>query len=470
MLNDVVIGSKTYAKMNIEDASTLDDIAVKVIKQDLPDFLLPIKMVNIDGDIEVKYEMGEGTRLEYLPESMTKREFLILLENMIYPFKVCNDWLLDYHNFCLDKKHIIVGKDYSNIRYIYVPDSKFTQSEEDVLNFFRDFVLNINLSDDPVYVMNLYRHLKEKNISVVSVLDYLTHEARENSNVSVKQPVEPKTEERKKTSPINIDNFSKEIVNNKIWNTGKPEENNRAEVQSVPVEIPPVKQEEFGKEDVKGSLISNLFGEAEDEPKKKDKNKKKEKPIKAEKESTKDKPAKGFLGGILGGGKSNVDLKPSQKPVQETFGRTRSFAVEQTEIPVKSGYEYADGNDATIIDYISPSENDTKKMTLQLEEDRGYQFPKYVEIDLSKGHATVGRYDKAGNAQSDYNFDASFSFISRRHFRIERNGEKYVIIDMNSGNGTMLNGEVLVANMPYTVNQGDRIIISKNHKIVYKVC
>ena len=60
MLNDVVIGSKTYAKMTIEDASTLDDIAVKVIKQDLPDFLLPVKMVNIDGEIEVKYEMGEG--------------------------------------------------------------------------------------------------------------------------------------------------------------------------------------------------------------------------------------------------------------------------------------------------------------------------------------------------------------------------------------------------------------------------
>lgn len=466
MLNDVVIGSKTYAKMNIEDASTLDDIAVKVIKQDLPDFLLPIKMVNIDGDIEVKYEMGEGTRLEYLPESMTKREFLILLENMIYPFKVCNDWLLDYHNFCLNKKHIIVGKDYSNIRYIYVPDSKFTQSEEDVLNFFRDFVLNINLSDDPVYVMNLYRHLKEKNISVVSVLDYLTHEARENSNVSVKQPVEPKTEERKKTSPINI---NADIVNNKIWNTGKMEENNQAEVKSASVETP-VAQEEFGKEDVKGSLINNLFGEADDEPKKKDKNKKKEKPIKAAKEPVKDKPAKGFLGGILGGGKSNGDLKPSQKPVQETFGRNRNFQVDETEIPVKAKNEYADGYDATIIDYITPSESDNGKLTLQLEEDRGYHFPKYVEIDLSKGHATVGRYDKAGNAQADYNFDASFSFISRRHFRIEKNGEEYTIVDVGSGNGTMLNGELLVANMPYTVKQGDRIMISKNQKITYKVC
>lgn len=466
MLNDVVIGSKTYAKMTIEDASTLDDIAVKVIKQDLPDFLLPVKMVNIDGEIEVKYEMGEGTRLEYLPESMTKREFLILLENMIYPFKVCNDWLLDYHNFCLDKKHIIVGKDYSNIRYIYIPDSEFTQSEEDVLNFFRDFVLNINLSDDPVYVMNLYRHLKEKNISVVSVLDYLTHEARENSNVSVKQPVEPKREESKKTSPINI---NKEIVNNKIWNTGKPEENNQAEVKSAPVDTPVVKGE-FGKEDVKGSLINNLFGEVDDEPKKKDKNKKKEKPIKVGKEPVKDKPAKGFLGGILGGGKSNVDVTPSQKPVQETFGRSRSFQVDETEIPVKAGNEYADGYDATVIDYITPSESDTRKLTLQLEEDRGYHFPKYVEIDLSRGHATVGRYDKAGNAQADYNFDASFSFISRRHFRIEKNGGEYMIVDVGSGNGTMLNGELLVANMPYTVKQGDRITISKNQKITYKVC
>lgn len=67
-------------------------------------------------------------------------------------------------------------------------------------------------------------------------------------------------------------------------------------------------------------------------------------------------------------------------------------------------------------------DGDDGTLRLRLVDGAGYDCPRLVEIDLSQGFATVGRRDKNNQAQSDYSFDASLSFISRRHFRVEREG------------------------------------------------
>ncbi|MBR4082983.1 MAG: FHA domain-containing protein [Lachnospiraceae bacterium] len=471
MLTDVVIANKTYAKLVLPDNAVMDDIAVNVIKQDIPDFLLPVKMINIDGNTELRYEIGEGTRLSYLPDSMTKREFVILLENMIRPFQTCNDWFLDYHSFCLNSDYIIVSRNYTNVRYIYVPDDTHRQSEEDVLTFFREFILNTNLSDEPAYVMNLYRQLKEKNSSLVSMLDYLVRETGGSQTATYVEAAPQKQEEKKR----NFVEAGMNFINNRVKEEVAPKVS-----KPVQEEVPPVKpvetyqpQEEFGKKDVKGDLINNLFGDVEESgPKKKGKAPKAEKPVK-------EKSSKGLLGGIFGGSKANNantnanvgNVYQAQVPMQNSYVNNEPprAAVQQT-VRAAEPVSYYDGDDVTMIGGVEAPVGDGSKLTLQLEEDRGYQFPKYIEIDLKKGYATIGRFDKAGNPQADYNFDASLSFISKRHFRIERVGSQYRIIDVGSSNGTMLNGTDLVANMPYTLNIGDKIIISRKHKVTYRVC
>lgn len=474
MLKDVVIANKIYAKLNLADAETLDDIAVKVIKQDTPDFLVPFKMVSIDGETEIRYEIGEGTRLNYLSESMTKREFVLLLENMIRPFKICNDWFLDYHYFHLDSNYIFIGKNYTSVKYIYIPDANYVNDEESVLNFFRDFVLNINLSDDPVFVMNLYRHLKERTASLVSVLNYITqgevagaaipvpkaNDTNNQASVNREQPV-------KAIAPINNQTVNKMPVN------GAPANNapvNNFSTSSASANNANTSQE-FGKADVKGDLISNLFGEEEGTSKgsKADK-KSKVKEKNAPKEVAPKDKNKGFLGGIFGGGKS-VDKAPAQQNAQQRSPIQQIQPMQQSmPTPQVQNNAFFDEEDVTFIAADEAPVNDGTKLTLQLEEDRGYHFPKFIEVDLSRGFATIGRFDKAGNAQADYNFEASLSFISRRHLRVEKLGEQYRVIDLGSGNGTLINNEVMVTNMPYAVKAGDRIIFSKNHQIVYRVC
>ncbi len=489
MLNDVVIANKTYAKMNISANAQLDNIAINVIRQDIPDFILPMKMINIDGETEIRYELGDGTRLTYLPEVMSKKDFMILMENMLRPFKTCNDWFLDYHKFYLDKNYIIVGRNNSGVRYIYIPDDEHANTEEEVLEFFRDFLLSINLTDDQVYIMNLYRLLREKNASLLNVLDYLVHDtvdsniaaAAMNQNVApvmqqrnmaptpppAPAPMQapPPVKQQAPTPPQAPKTFGKQSAKSvapKVAPTPAP--------APAPVMSQASHGAEFGKSDMQGALISNLFGEVDDVPAKK------QAPPKVA-PAPKEKSNKGGLfGGLFGGGKTNA---PQQQPVQQVPMQNPGMA----QVPPMPAAQnpgmmqvqnmpapFFETEDVTCIGGIEEPVQDGNLISMQLEEDRGYQFPKYVEIDLSKGYATVGRFDKAGNPQADFNFEASLSFVSRRHFRIEKAGDAYKIVDLGSGNGTMLNSQVLVPNMPYPMKRGDRITISKNHKVTYRVC
>ena len=448
---------------------TLDEIAIKVIKQDTPDFLMQMKMLNIDGEIELRYEIGSDLRFSYLPMEMTKSEFLVLLQSLLRPFKECNDWFLDYHHFYLDMNYITVGKDYTSIKYIYIPDMEFQQNEDEILNFFRNFILNTNLTDAKSYILELYRMLNVSGASLGMLIEQIE------KDVIPKVPIS-----EKRTELVNqmIPEKKKDIQVRKEW---KPQEVEKT-VEFVTENLELVKEniskkgEEFGADNIQNDLIGNLFGDMyeEEETKGKKKEKKKDKHVKKEKEIknvSKEKSGKGLFGGLFLGGKGKEEIKeemevrPKQKEREVVYFDKVDESYDETSYD-SVGEEY----DNTVIGSDDDLESNENKFVLELIEDGGYQFPKYIEIDLRKGYAMVGRYDKNGRAQADYNFDASFSFISRKHFRIEKRENGYVIIDVGSGNGTFVNDNLLAVNMAYSINVGDRIVLSRKHRITYKVC
>src|SRR5262249_53277741 len=51
---------------------------------------------------------------------------------------------------------------------------------------------------------------------------------------------------------------------------------------------------------------------------------------------------------------------------------------------------------------------------------------------------------------------------SRRHSSIERHGNEYVLTDLQSGNGTFVNSPGIRINAPYTLQDGDELIIEKS--------
>lgn len=504
MLTDVVIANRSYTKLSVPESNTTDLIALKVIKQDCPDFLLPIKTMNIDGELEIRYELLDGVRLRYSSMKMNKKDFVVLLENMLSPFKNCNDWFLDYHNILLNADYIMVGRDGLTVKYIYIPAAEYAQSDEDIKKFFEDFIVRIDLTDDPGYTMNLFRILKSDSSNLMTLLDYITKESvqgygapdtgeqRMRASLAYKQNGQPPIQPQPPVQPQPFAQPQSPVQPQPAANTGgfvKTEDRGSfgALTEASRPGQPNLK---FGKQDVEGNLIGSLFGEddEDEEPASKKKSSFFQKQTKEPKPAKTKKGGGSLLDGLLKGKPKN---KMTSEPETAENGRHYEFKMEETHGSMNSsgfngnanlnngannawqnqgGYSPYYGDDKTDISEEEEIVSDNNMLRLRLEDSAGYNCPKMIEINLQQGFATVGRVDKSGQRQSDFNFDASLSFISRRHFRVEKSGEYWQIIDLGSGNGTYVNGEALIPNMPHPLVPGDAIMVSRKHRLIYRVC
>jgi hypothetical protein len=86
-----------------------------------------------------------------------------------------------------------------------------------------------------------------------------------------------------------------------------------------------------------------------------------------------------------------------------------------------------------------------------------------VELPLSK-EIVLGRLDASRAIFPDVDLSSDEGIeqgVSRRHARISRRGNEIFIEDLNSLNGTFLNANRLVPELPYPINDGDEIQLGK---------
>jgi len=449
MLKEIVVANKNYASLDVDAEETLDKTAMEVIRCDCPEFLFPIRLVNLDNEIQLRYEIAGGIRMSYMSMQMKKKELNQLLGQLLMPFMDCADWFLDYHNIYLDRDYIFVDQNDFKVKYIYFPYEKGTQTEEEILHFFGDIVMEVKLQDEPEYIATLLRCIMGKSASIMAFSTL----------------VQENTEETRST-PI------AQSVNAAPAKTVKNEASASAETKKIPAEEnsttppAPASKKEFGKSDLASSLEMELFG---DSNKKDKKEKKKEK----EKKEKKDKGEKnkGLFGKLLGSDKKqkkeNEKEILDEPPTPETSEMGKNVAKMSSDSD-KTEYVMPDsGNTEFVITEGISTEN---TIYLSLENTSVDNVPSRIELDMSKGYAVVGRYDKSGKLSADFNFDMSLTFIGRRHARFEKAGNTFYIIDMESKNHTYLNGEELLPNRRYPLNRGDRITFTKMYNIIYSVC
>ena len=63
-------------------------------------------------------------------------------------------------------------------------------------------------------------------------------------------------------------------------------------------------------------------------------------------------------------------------------------------------------------------------------------------------------------------FDGSGQGVSRRHAMVRALDKKYILVDLNSSNGTWLNGQRLVPTKPYDVHNGAVIQLGRMKLLV----
>lgn len=86
-------------------------------------------------------------------------------------------------------------------------------------------------------------------------------------------------------------------------------------------------------------------------------------------------------------------------------------------------------------------------------------IPVQVRID---DKALIGRSDPDSTSHPEVDlapYGASDQGISRRHAEIRAGRDYLVVIDLNSTNGTRINGEKLVPNEPYRLSHGDSLSV-----------
>ena len=455
MLTDVVIANRSYTRLRIAEQETVDEIALKVMKQDCPDFLLPIRTMEIDGEREIRYEQQEGVRLCYSSMKMGRKEFLALLGNLLLPFRICDDWFLDYHNILLDANYVLLGRNDHTVRYIYVPVAEYARKDTEIVDFFSDLILKADIQDDSRICIELLRALKGDNSNLMTLLDYVT---REDSAPAQRREQEAQAQggAPEKSFPDMREAISHSVQAIQRAVTVQDQEPvDRKAQDSGPAARPGQSTEEFGKQDVQGQLVGSLFDE-DPEPEKK---KSKGKPHKSGKVSNKEKPSKS--GGLLDIFKGKAKGGEGHK---EPVPRESAHGAQEVS-PARPSFQDGAAHMAG-----GMSDDVTELFSEEQGSDGGMLRLRLVEIDMRQGFATVGRRDKNNQAQSDYSFDASLSFISRRHFRVEREGDHWIIIDLGSGNGTFVNGEALLPNMRHPLFPGDTVMISANRRLTYRVC
>lgn len=441
MLTEMIIANKVYEVFRVTEEDQVDEIAVQVLKQDCPEFLLPFHTISIDGETEFRYELLDGICMKFQSPKMYKKEFIQQMTEMLRPFRSCNDWLLDYHFLCLDPRYVFINEKEQTVRYIYLPVSGYRMSEEEIKGFFSRFVLSAELLDDKDFILKPLRLLQDGRTSLMSVLEFFQNE--KGSHAPAAAPVPPR-----QVPPAAVP------VEKSEEKQEKPAE------QKKEAEKPA--QESFGKVDLEGELLRNLYGEKASKNKKIKKESKKENKEKPVKEKN---TGKGLLGNLFSGKKDrdvSVELSAGreEKPAKEKKNSSREIYPEYVS-PVTT--------DVTEMDDGSEEADDGNVLRLRLESRGDYKAPSLIELNMTKGYVTVGRYDKSGAPCADFNFDHSMTFISRNHFRIEKREDGYKIIDLDSKNGTLLNEQELLSNYAYDLRSGDRIIVSKKMRLTYRV-
>lgn len=501
MLTEAVIANKAYAKFSTPAECDLDTIALNVIKQDCPDFLLPIRTMEINGSLEIRYELTDGVRLSYASREMMKKDFTALLISLLTPFKVCGDWFLCRNNIYLDLDYIIVGKDGFSVKYVYIPAAEYSSTDEEIVDFFFNLILSKKVVDDEAYTVEIMRILKSSSRnSLMETLDFLLNKSQPADGQApavfppmpgnAGQPTPGAQQFGPAPGPAVQHPPVREPANNQPpvrmpdrgpvgGGMNRPNEVRPDMQNTVPRGAGPgVNSVPNSDEEMKRRIMGGLYGDSGDsaanDPKKKkgglfgSKGKQKPMPQQGQPQPPQPQfPQQMQMQQMRGGQQGGFMMPQGQPPVHNMMPQQGQPPFPQPQFPQQMPGSNYQPSDSTDID--EETVQDSSVLRLRLIENVMLNCPKYIEIPLTGGSATVGRFDKSGQPRSDYNFDASLSFVSHMHFRVERNDNAWTIIDLNSSNGTFVNNQKLVPNVKYPLAVGDTIMISAKYRMTYVV-
>ncbi len=463
-----------YLTVTFPTEAKYDEIALKALGHETPDFLVPFIMTSSDGINTCRYKPGNAIALEYAAEnSFRKEEFLYLFENLISPLTACRNWLLDYHFLCFDPHYVYIDKGSNLVRYVYVPEVSYSATDNEILDFLKNIFSKANIVDDATFQVKMYKFFAGTDVTLSGLSELIKKELPS-----------------QKGSDYNF--VDKEVASQHFKSSETPEyvatpQNEISSVQPVgqvqfatPVSIaqPAFPQQEkgqvlqpqssapaqYGNDDV----LSLLNGSQRD--KKKDKKEKKQKNVdRPEKKGLFSKKNKN-TGNIVDDHANNEACRQSGIVQNSPLGANSQNQVSQQGFAIEPTGAYVVQTGGPANDYTETFDDEsriTERGLVLISSPIAGAIPR-ISFDFSGDHVTIGR-TSSDPVQPEVAFDSNFRRIGRRHARIEKRPDGFYIIDLGSQNRTLVNDTPIFPNQPVKLQAGFTVTFTDSLPVKYRV-
>ena len=411
--SDFLTGATLIVLMPEND---LDKKALYTIQADKPDFILPFHYRNVDGQVEIIYQIGAHSKLQYLSGARSPKEYATLWSGLLTPLLNCADWFMKPYSFVLNAEYLFYDKNNNAVSYVYIPSIRDCSEHSAIKEMAVEFSRHITVADADLenkVLRTIMKNFDPKEFLQMLEL-YITVNTPTVAAATAAEPIavdEPEMMDSKQAD-ISVPELS----------PNEPQESASGVSGDIIIKIPAggksVKKEKAG-------IIDGKFVR-----------------YKKEKE-----PKKSGNKGRLFGGKTDAR--------QELIAGNTSETQPVSE-PVHSAAPVyaplADSNDVT--QNVSTETNGSRLRLVG-----SVLLPPIIDIRLSAGEIfTIGRFDAVvGIQQSNFEFDKKTKAVSRRHAAIERDTDRYRIVDLYSSAGTFIDGQKLPPNTPCELDRGCRV-------------
>ncbi|WP_195986081.1 FHA domain-containing protein [Clostridium sp. D33t1_170424_F3] len=400
----------------------VDRKALYTLQYETPEFLVPFRYRDVDGQVELAYQLGERSKLRYFYGAKTPEEYIRLWEGLLRPLLDCGEWFLKPLSFVLEPEYLYQDKQ-GRISYLYIPSRPDFSSRDQLKNMAMQ-VADKNSVSSPELENMIFRMLM-KDFQPRTFLEAL-HKTQ--------TPAMPAPVDALYPPPPPLPAV-------------KQEKQETVPPPKAPLPAPvPVRDGDIfidfpgkAKEKKKGGF--SLFGGKGEKAVRK---KGKEKKDLEQKTSPVGKPS-----GISKG-------EPGKKPWPDLPVYVPPAAVRPS--PAAAETQLKKPNAV----YPAAEENETQLeefgTCLRLVGAAG--LPPVIPVQIEVGEVfTIGRYDTSvGRQQSSFEFREDTKAVSRRHHAaIERDADGYTITDMASRAGTFVDGRPLQPNLPYRLRRNVKI-------------
>lgn len=473
--NYIEQGGYKLLTYKISEEDQMDSLAVGQLadSSSIISGVLPIAQSEVDGVTEFQVNVtGMITLEEFFRNPVSPKSLLKIYKQIASALKEADDYMMEYNVFVLDKKYVYISARDEKVYLVALPVIHETMSPESFLKnlLFQDF----DETEDSKLVVELNRvfHLME-SFSIGEFLEKLEQIPVSNQRYP-RRGVNSSSENHfggdERVEPVSQD-VSGSGMEYKRKSGQELHEQGDFHGERKPSSNGDISdegsfQENSEEKPSKKSFLDALF-------------KKKNKKLKKKNERVSEPLDNGFA--IPGQDNKSAERKRDAADIEslESAGGIRQQRVEGklvyqnppqnfgTTIVETDDFSWdRDSLDKTIVEEDA---SEYPQVLLTLLDNKGHPVRKTIEITLRNGCATVGRYDKTGQRCADFNFDCSLTFISREHLQFSVRNGQIEVIDKNSVNGTLLNGERIIPEIGYPICQGDVIELSAKTRLAYRV-